>query len=847
MQTNINPFSCLTGDPNEDDDADGILNYEDSDFCTLNSNGVCANLDTDGDGVINSMDLDSDNDGIYDIIESNAVSVPGVSDSDNDGRVDGGTVSANIGANGVFNSLETAPESAVLNYTIAESTDDSDSILDYLDLDSDGDGIPDNIEAQTTVGYTLPSGVVNTSGVDTSYPSGIVPTNTDGSDNPDYLDLDSDNDGSDDTSESGLTLANSDSDSDGLDDNIDATSDYTDVSGTIDNPLSGPVQLPDVDSDATSGGDLDFRDDSIDNADLRLTKSVDNPTPSVGLNVVFDLALTNDGPRDATGVEVTDLLPSGYTYVSHTGDGSYNSGTGIWTIGTLNNGNTNTLQITASVNGSGIYFNSAEVTASDLNDPDSTPNNNISSEDDQASASTTPAIVGDSDADGILDTVDLDDDNDGITDTQELCGTDPVASSNTVTVTITIDLDRWEGETTWTLVGPSSNVVGSGGPYVDGDEIITRNFNVGDSGNYTFTISDSFGDGLSSDFGSNSNGTAGYTIDADGSNVFTSSNFPNFGFSSVHNFTVNVPPGNPFSCLSSDPNGDDDGDTIVNYQDPDYCTLNSNGVCANLDSDGDGIINSLDLDSDNDGILDIVESGATSISGVNDADADGRIDSASSANVGANGLFDTIETATDSGLLAYTIADSGSDTTYDFLELDADNDGCNDVEEAGYTDDNSDGLLGPSPVTVNANGLVTSGSDGHTLPNDNDSNSIFDFQETGLTPSIISQPTDQTVFVNNNAALSITASNADAYQWQLSTDGGATYNNISDGVDYSGTQTATLTVNTPDIDKNGYRFRAVVSYSGFICVTTTSNEATLTVQVGTVITNRRITYRVNKD
>ena len=674
VQANINPFSCFSGDPNEDDDADGILNYADADFCTLNANGVCVSMDTDGDGIINSLDLDSDNDGIYDIVESNAVSVSGVADAVNDGRVDGGTISGNIGANGVFNSLEAASESGILNYTIAESSDDSDSILNYLDLDSDGDGIPDNIEAQTTVGYTLPSGVVNTSGVDASYPTGITPTNTDGADNPDYLDLDSDNEGGDDTAEAGLTLANSDSDADGLDDNVDATSDYSDPSGTIDEPLSGAVQLPDIDSDALSGGDLDFRDDSIDNADLRLTKTVNNASPAVGLNVIFDLTVTNDGPQNATGVEVTDLLPSGYTYVSDNSGGNYNSGTGVWNVGTLNNGNSSTLQITATVNGSGIFFNSAEVTASDLNDPDSTPNNDISSEDDQASVSTVPVIVGDSDADGILDTVDLDDDNDGISDAQELCGTDPIVSSNTITVTIEIDLDTYEGETTWTLVDPFANTIASGGPYANGDEIITQNIDVSDSGNYTFTIFDSFGDGLNSDFGSNSNFTAGYTIDVDGSNVFTSSNLPDFGFSSVHNFTVNVPVANPFSCLSSDPNGDDDTDTIPNYQDSDYCTLNANGVCANLDTDGDGVIDSMDLDSDNDGILDIYESGGTSVSGVADADFDGRIDTASSANVGTNGIFDAIETAADSGLLGYTIADSDSDTTYDFLELDADND-----------------------------------------------------------------------------------------------------------------------------------------------------------------------------
>lgn len=846
--TNINPFSCFAGDPNEDDDGDGTLNFEDADFCTLNANGVCSNMDTDGDGVINSLDLDSDGDGIFDIVESDAINVAGVADADNDGRIDTATVPANIGANGVFNSVETVAESGILNYTLAESTDDTDTISNYLDLDSDGDGIPDNVEAQTTLGYITPTGTVTAStGVDTAYPNGLNPVNTDGTDNEDYLDLDSDNEGGDDTAEAGLTLTNSDTDGDGLDNVTDATSDYTDPGGTIDDPLSGGVILPDMDSDASSGGDVDFRDDTNNNADLRLTKTVDNAAPAVGNNVVFSITVTNDGPSNATGVQVIDQLPTGYTYVSDNGGGAYISGTGIWTIGTLNNGAAVTLQITASVNGSGVYFNSAEITASDNPDPDSTPNNDVSSEDDQDSVSTVPVIVGDSDADGILDTVDLDDDNDGITDTQELCGTDPLATSNTVTITINIDLDRWEGETTWTLVDPSTTTIGSGGTYANGDEIITQNFNVSTSGTYTFTIFDSFGDGLNSSGGSDSNGSAGYSIDVDAVNVFTSSNYPNFGSSSVHAFSVTVPPSNPYSCLTSDPNGDDDTDTIVNYQDPDYCTLNANGVCANLDDDGDGVINSMDLDSDNDGILDIIESGATTVSGVDDADMDGRIDTASSANVGSNGVFDTVETAADSGLLGYTIADSDSDTNYDFLELNSDNDSCNDVTEAGYTDGDDDGILGSSPVTVDANGLVTSGTDGYTLPNDADTNSVFDFQEAGTDPAITVQPSDEAIFIRNNGSFSVTAINADTYQWQVSTDGGSNFNDITDGAEYTGTQTATLTVVNPDLDKNGYQYQVLITNAQLSCLTLTSNSAILTVRVATVITNRRITFRVRKN
>lgn len=734
--TNLNPFSCFSGDPNEDDDGDGILNYQDSDFCTLNANGVCSSMDADGDGVINSFDLDSDNDGIFDIIESNAVSVSGVTDANNDGRIDGAG-SATVGANGVFDTVETAAESGLLAYTIAESTDDLDTIANFLDLDSDGDGIPDNIEGQTTTGYTVPNGVYTVFGLDTAYLSGINPTNTDGLDNPDYLDTDSDNEGGNDTVEANIGLTGTDTDGDGLDNATDATPDYSDPGGTIDDPLSGSVILPDEDNDANSGGDVDFRDDVNDNADLSVLKSVNDSSPAVGNNVIFSVTVTNNGPSNATGVQITDQLPSGYTYVNDDSGGTYNSGTGLWNIGTLNSGIAITLQIIATVNSSGVFQNTAETTASNNPDPDSTVNNNDPNEDDQDSVSTSPTIVGDQDADGILDTDDLDDDNDGITDAQELCGTPAQPTGGSSTITITIDLDTYENETSWLLVDPSSSTIGSGGPYSNGDEIIIQTFTVTISGNYVFTILDSYGDGLNSSFGSNSNGTAGYSIDVDGINVYTSPNLPNFGSSDVQAFSVSTPPASSgFSCLVTDPAEDDDGDGTPNYQDADYATLigstlNSNGVVTILDTDGDGIINSLDLDSDNDGVYDIVEAGAETVAGVADADDNGRIDGADSTTVGANGVFDTVETTVESGLLAYTISDSDSNSTYDPYQLDSDGDGCNDVNEARFTDDNNDGELGDSPLTVDANGVVTSGSDGYTTPADLNSNGTFDFQETG--------------------------------------------------------------------------------------------------------------------
>ncbi len=120
--------------------------------------------------------------------------------------------------------------------------------------------------------------------------------------------------------------------------------------------------------------------------DISLTKDVDNANPDVNTNVVFTLTIANAGPSDATSVEVTDLLPSGFTYVSDNGGGDYTSGTGVWDVGALSSGATETLNITATVNVTGNYTNIAEVTAHDQQDSDSTPNNSVAGEDDQDDA-----------------------------------------------------------------------------------------------------------------------------------------------------------------------------------------------------------------------------------------------------------------------------------------------------------------------------------------------------------------------------------------------------------------------------------------------------------------------------
>ncbi len=157
-----------------------------------------------------------------------------------------------------------------------------------------------------------------------------------------------------------------------------------------------------LDPDSTpANGDLtedDMDDESITPiavSDIELTVAVDETTPYVGNDVVFTITVLNNGPSDATGIQVTDLLADGYTYASDNGAGNYDAITGLWTVGDITSGNNNVLTITATVNVSGDYSNTAEVTASDNLDPDSTPANGIATEDDQDTVNTTPLPVSD--------------------------------------------------------------------------------------------------------------------------------------------------------------------------------------------------------------------------------------------------------------------------------------------------------------------------------------------------------------------------------------------------------------------------------------------------------------------
>ena len=164
-----------------DSDNDGILDLIEAQTTNLVVTNSDLNLDGlfdifgtgliqsdfDFDGVPNYLDLDSDNDGIHDLDESGFP----ITDADNNGTIDG----TNFGTNGLFNPLETIADSGIIkpNFILADT--DADGIYNAIALDSDNDLCNDVIEAgyldsnfDGILGAITPASVNNSNGLVTS-------------------------------------------------------------------------------------------------------------------------------------------------------------------------------------------------------------------------------------------------------------------------------------------------------------------------------------------------------------------------------------------------------------------------------------------------------------------------------------------------------------------------------------------------------------------------------------------------------------------------------------------------------------------------------------------------------
>ena len=114
---------------------------------------------------------------------------------------------------------------------------------------------------------------------------------------------------------------------------------------------------------------------AAESANLKVIKALTRSAPFVGELLTFHVIVANQGPSPATGIAVTEVLSAGLAFESAApSQGTYDSATGLWTVGSIAHAGSAGLTITARVTQAGTVSNTASVTASDQPDPDPADN-----------------------------------------------------------------------------------------------------------------------------------------------------------------------------------------------------------------------------------------------------------------------------------------------------------------------------------------------------------------------------------------------------------------------------------------------------------------------------------------
>ncbi|MEP4093894.1 T9SS type A sorting domain-containing protein [Reichenbachiella sp.] len=679
-------------------DADGngeVDNITDTDgdglsdvFDTDNGGTLLVIEDVDGDGLIDAADLDADNDGLPDIIEA------GGTDSDNDGKVDNTT---DTDADGLVDLIDS--DHGGTAYTIPDS--DNDGREDYKDLDSDNDGVTDAVENR--LGDTDGDGFVD------------IATDTDGDGWSDAADpdnggtpagsVDDDNDGI-------LNHQDLDADNDGLPDIIEAGGTDADGDGVVDNTLDadddGIPDNVDVNFFATNGGSgTDSDGDGIDNT-FDVDQTGGNDTDGDSIDNTFD--------SDADGDGFDDFVEANpYLNADTDGDGNPDS----HDLDSDNDGITNPYEYGQTVDGAtGQLSGFTDANGNGWNDT-------------QESTPITPPNS-DSDPFSLADYKDLDSDDDGIPDNLE---------AQTKATYIALSGVDTDGDGLDDAYDPNN-----------GGTLITP-VNTDATGNDDFLDADSDGDGINDnvegansdrnqfgDWDSNTNNLAtdetGWDADVDEDGIFDL--FDSSNGSGSANIT-----GSSSAVQDTDIDNtwdfqdtDDDGDGTLTSAEATTPILDPGGIIpdylfGNQDTDGDTVNDSADADSDNDGLADAREDGGTGIDPSGDIDADG-IMNFQDPDIDGDGTLNGADTDGDgSGTNTTAFVDTNGDSVIDqfdkdldgiadFRDLDADNDGIADVLEYGLTDSNEDGTLneGAGITDTNGNGMDDSSESIATSPDE---------------------------------------------------------------------------------------------------------------------------------
>ncbi|MHA8102171.1 invasin domain 3-containing protein [Aquirufa nivalisilvae] len=679
---------------NIDSDGDGHANYLDLDS---DNDGILdsqeRSYDTDGDGVMNFLDIDSDNDGILDAWEGTD-NKRGTIDDNYDGRVDKNGSRPDVNGNGLADFLEGNPAPV--------PDTDKDGTPDYIDLDSDGDGIADKIELTNDPDKDgKPNYRDKDSDGDWLGDSDERDTDNDGDRIPNYLDADSDGDGIPDAWEGKDKCRECDNSNDDNDNGWDDRGEYKAV---IDSDKDGSPDFLDLDSDndcipdgVEGGADWDqdklanFRDTDSDGdgiLDIVEVGDCNKPWDTDGDG------LKNFEDTDSDGDGIPDNIEAGKD-LSKPVD---TDGDGIPDMLDLDSDN-DTIPDKVEV-GSDVWkpLDTDKDGKDDFRDTDS-DNDTVA---DRMEVGPNPNMPRDSDKDGLPDYRDTDSDNDTMPDGVE------VGIINGVPV----DTDK------------------------DGlaDMIDTDSDNDG--------IPDSIEAGM----------VPLVPLDSDGDLLpdYRDTDSDNDGI--LDSIEVGPDVNNP---LNTDGDFLKDGSPKYDYRDtdsdndgiPDFIEAGANPLKPQ-DSDGDNLPDYRELDSDNDGIPDSVEAGKDPMIPV-DSDKDGKAD-----YTDTDSDNDTISDRIEAGDNPKVPVDTDKDGLPDYLDLDTDGDTIPDKVEVGpdptkpldtdkdgiydFRDLDSDGDGIPDKIEAGKNPNIPDDTDGDGLPDyrdiDSDNNGISDKEEVGPDP-----------------------------------------------------------------------------------------------------------------
>lgn len=570
----VSEIASRIEDKNDDLNLPGPISFEP--LLTQPSNDTpTSHMDTDGDGILNYLDEDDDDDGLQDN-NDNCPLVADLNQEDFDQDGLGNPCDPDDDGDGVDDSADDFPLDA------SETTDtDADGVGNNSDEDDDNDGVSDLVDA-----FPLD-------------PTETIDTDLDGIGN--NTDTDDDGDGVSDVSDD-FPLDDSetrDSDSDGVGDNSDADDDNDGVPDLEDAFPLDPNETTDTDNDGIGNNsdlddDGDGAPDSSDAFPFDPSENTDTDADGVGNNA--DTDDDGDGVEDLFDVFPLDPSESVDTDSDGLGDNADSDDDGD---GVLDEEDAFPLNSTESVD----------------TDGDGIGNNADTDDDGDGVADTSDAFPLnaneslDTDADGIGNNADPDDDGDGISDDLDNCSLISNPSQ------LDTDTDGQGNPCDEDDDGDGVDDLSDAFPLDASETMDTDGDSIGDNKDV-----DDDGDGVEDDLDAFPLDSS-ETVDTDNDGVGNNADVDDDG-DGVHDISDAFPLDSS-ETLDTDSDGigdnsdkDDDGDGIED--EADAFPLDASEW---IDTDGDGVGNNSDSDDDGDGTVDSAD--ALPLDRFEDKDFDG--------------------------------------------------------------------------------------------------------------------------------------------------------------------------------------------------------------------------------